>query len=312
MLCLTRTGTNCAVPHPAWLRMDLSFSQSLVSLGGTSTGPGPAWEGSQECRSRLGKGVPDSGRGPAVKFRLELPFVFPCLPVLPAPSLASAGSKPGPGPARTHLSCPLHGASPGQGGSGRRGSRDSVLAPARSKPSQGDGRGGAEPRAGTRVPEPREPPVPGVLRRPAGPRPGARAAWDPLPLGWARRNELGQGQRWDGGWWPPFTVYDSYSNGLPAERDGGLQATGMSLPIPSAWRPPPPARPRRPGRPGVGSPGTPRPPGGTVGPAGKQKGASWAGEPKAPRSLGSRHGAAGTCLLPLAVGSGGRHGGMGA
>lgn len=92
-----------------------------MSLGGTSTGPGSAWEGSQERRSRLGKGVPDSGQGPAVKFRLELSFVFPSLPVLPAPSLTSAGSKPGLGSAQTHLSCPPHGASPGQGGSGRRG-----------------------------------------------------------------------------------------------------------------------------------------------------------------------------------------------
>lgn len=64
------------------------------------------------------------------------------------------------------------------------------------------------------------------------------------PAGWARRNEPGRGRRWDGGGQrPPFPVHDSYSNGLPAERDGGLQATGMSLPIPSAWRPPPPARP---------------------------------------------------------------------
>lgn len=44
---------------------------------------------------------------------------------------------------------------------------------------------------------------------------------------------------------PPRThtdTHDSYSNALPTEWDGGLQATGMSLPIPSAWRPSPPAR----------------------------------------------------------------------
>lgn len=44
---------------------------------------------------------------------------------------------------------------------------------------------------------------------------------------------------------PPHThtdTHDSYSNALPTEWDGGLQATGMSLPIPSAWRPSPPAR----------------------------------------------------------------------
>lgn len=92
-----------------------------MSLGGTITGPGPAWEGSQERRSRLGKGVPDSGQGSAVKFRLELPFVFPSLPVLPAPSLTSAGSKPGPGFAQTHLSCPSHGVSPRQRVSGCQG-----------------------------------------------------------------------------------------------------------------------------------------------------------------------------------------------
>lgn len=80
----------------------------------------------------------------------------------------------------------------------------------------------------------------------------------------------------------PRPAHDSYSNALPAERDGGLQATGMSLPIPSAWRPSPPACQRGCGGqagPGVGSPGTPRPRWGT-------KGASWAGKPAAPRSPG--------------------------
>lgn len=81
----------------------------------------------------------------------------------------------------------------------------------------------------------------------------------------------------------PRPAHDSYSNALPAERDGGLQATGMSLPIPSAWRPSPPARQRGCGgqaRPGVGSPGTPRPRWGT-------KGASWAGSTAFPGAPGS-------------------------
>lgn len=109
--------TSCAVP--------ILCGVSLVPLGGPSAGPGPARDGSQGHWRRLDKDVP----GPTVKFRLELPFVFPSPPVPPAPSLVSAGSKPGPGAAQTHLSCRCVGASWGRGARGGGGSHDSAPPP---------------------------------------------------------------------------------------------------------------------------------------------------------------------------------------
>lgn len=128
----------CRAPSCPARGGSIPLSATGVPGGGPSTRSGPAREGSQEHRSRLGESIPAAGRGPAVNFRLELPFVLPSLPVPPAPSLTSAGSKPGPGVAQTHLSCPRAGAKPGAGGLGAAGGA-AALPRHRSKPRQGGG-----------------------------------------------------------------------------------------------------------------------------------------------------------------------------
>lgn len=94
-----RPHTGTAVPLPTAPRSARPCHCVCLQRCCPQRVPGTPGDGSQQRQSRLGKDIPAAGRGPAVKFRLELPFVLSSLPLPPVSNLASAGSKPGPGAA---------------------------------------------------------------------------------------------------------------------------------------------------------------------------------------------------------------------
>lgn len=203
-------------PHPQTPH-ELCRGPSCPARGGSippsvTVIPGGGPQGQPGMGARSTGAVWAAGRAPAIAFRLELPFVLPPPPVPPAPTRWIKAWLP-----KRIFPVPMR------------------------EPAQGWG----SCCSGAGVPKPHKHPPPPRYLLSCGVR---RGQGQGQGLGGQERAVAGMG--WRGRRAPLPRVHgDSYSNGLPAERDGGLQATGMSLPIPSAWRPPLPART------GVGSPG---------------------------------------------------------